>query len=204
MNQQSEGEVLRLLKFVRRSGQVHRYHSEVVIKAQNVGEHSYGVAWICYMLTNQRPMSALLIHALAHDAAEHITGDIPSPTKRSLGIRTQVAAFESAIMKDVGLELPPLDDHNQHILDLADGLEGVLYCKRELDLGNSLILPVYHNFVSYVREELKSYRDKYGEAYGVGALFAENMALSILAHASHNVAPRTVTNPAVISQEQCQ
>ena len=133
---QNGGGVLCTLDFVRRAAQTKRYHTEVVIKEQNVGEHSFNVAWLCYLLTNKRPMSALLLHALAHDAAEHATGDIPSPSKRALGIRPAVDAFEAQLMTAAGMELPPLDEHNAHILKLADALDGVLYCLREHHLGN--------------------------------------------------------------------
>lgn len=180
---QQDASSLKLLHFVRRAAQVKRYHTEVTIKEQNVGEHSFHVAWLCYVLTKGQPMSALLLHALAHDAAEHATGDIPSPTKRALGIRADVDAFESALMNDAGLALPHLDDHNGHILKLADSLDGVLYCLREWELGNRTIRPVFCNYVQYIREQLAEYRRKFGDVFGVAAEYAESVALTILAHA---------------------
>lgn len=174
---------LKLLHFLRRAGQTKRYHTEVTLKEQNVGEHSFNVAWLCYLLTHRAPMSALLLHALAHDAAEHATGDIPSPTKRALGIRANVDSFEAALMAEVGLDLPPLDEHNAHILKLADALDGVLYCLREYELGNRTIAPVFHNFVAYVREQLAAHRTKFGDVYGAGMEYAETVSLSILARA---------------------
>jgi 5'-deoxynucleotidase YfbR-like HD superfamily hydrolase len=124
-----------------------------------------------------------LVHAVAHDAAEHATGDIPSPTKRALGIRPQVDSFEAALMNSVGLELPPLDEHNAHILKLADALDGVLYCLNERMLGNRLIEVVFRNFCHYVREELKTYHEKYQEVFGAGAEYVESVALEILLYA---------------------
>jgi 5'-deoxynucleotidase YfbR-like HD superfamily hydrolase len=183
MNIQQDFSNLKLLHFLRRAGQTKRYHTEVVIKEQNVGEHSFNVAWLTYLLTKGQPMSALLLHALAHDAAENATGDIPSPTKRALGIRPQVDAFEAALMAEVGLSLPPLDEHNAHLLKLADALDGVLYCLREYEMGNRTLRPVFCNFTHYVREQLKQYRDKFGDVFGVAAEYAETVALSIVAHA---------------------
>src|SRR5574337_169888 len=144
--EQGKADDFPLLTFVRRAGQVRRYHTEVTIKDQSVGEHSFNVAWLCHLLTKQRPMSALLLHALAHDAAKPATGDIPAPTKRSLKIRDTVDALENEIMGKAGLDLPPLDDHNAHILKLADALDGVLWCLREWELGNRTIVPVFNNF----------------------------------------------------------
>lgn len=181
--QQTGGGVLRTLNFLRRASQTKRYHTEVVLKEQNVGEHSFNVAWLCYLLTNGHPMSALLLHSLAHDAAEHATGDIPSPTKRALGIRSVVDTFEHTLMVDSGLVLPALDEHNMHILKLADALDGVLYCLREHNLGNRLIDVVFRNFASYVREQLTSYRSHYGDVFGAAAEYVETVALEILLHA---------------------
>jgi 5'-deoxynucleotidase YfbR-like HD superfamily hydrolase len=182
-SQQQAGGVLRTLDFVRRAAHVKRYHTEVVIKEQNVGEHTFNVIWLCYLLTRQHPTTALLMHAAAHDAAEHATGDIPSPTKRALGIRTQVATFEAALMAEAGLNLPTLDDHSAHILKLADALDGVLFSLREHNLGNRLINVVFRNYCAYVREELQSYRNKFGEVFGEGAEYVETVAMEILLHA---------------------
>jgi 5'-deoxynucleotidase YfbR-like HD superfamily hydrolase len=178
-----QGGVLRTLEFVRRAAHVKRYHTEVVLKEQSVGEHTFNVIWLCYLLTKQHPTTALLMHAAAHDAAEHATGDIPSPTKRALGIRTQVDSFEAALMADAGLALPTLDDHSAHILKLADALDGVLYSLREHNLGNRLIDVVFRNYAMYVREELQSYRNRFGDVFGEGAEYVETTALEILLHA---------------------
>lgn len=189
------GGTLNTLAFLRRAGQTKRYHTEVVLKEQNVGEHSFNVAWLCYLLTNKRPMSALLLHALAHDSAEHATGDIPAPTKRSLGIRPVVDNLENALMNEAGLELPPLDEHNAHILKVADALDGVLYCLREHHLGNQLINIVFKNFAAYVREQLYHYHEKYNDVFGAGAEYVETVALEILLHAEAQFKGGTGSHP---------
>jgi 5'-deoxynucleotidase len=148
---------MELLAFLRRSAQVRRFHTEHVIHHQNTGEHSYSVAWLCWYLCSMagREVSAgLLLHALAHDAAEHALGDIPSPTKRALGIREEVDAIEAEAMAYNGLYLPKIENWEATVLKYADALEGLLYCSEEIQRGNRLIYAAYRNFRAYVMELL--------------------------------------------------
>lgn len=144
--------VLDQLAFLRRSAEVNRYHTETTLRPQNIGHHSYGVAWLCYMLSGGDPSRNLLLAALAHDAAEHSLGDIPSPTKRLLGIKPQVDALESQHMASHGVRMPQLHPDEERILQMADALDGVLYCVRELELGNRTLKQVYINFARYAGE----------------------------------------------------
>lgn len=137
------------LAFLRRSGRVRRYHTEELIKPQDVAQHSYGVAWLCWWLTQGTAGVGLIMHALAHDAAEHGLGDIPSPTKRALGIRDQVDAAETHLMRLHGVLLPSLNDAESKVLKLADALDGVLHCLHELELGNQTLYAVFLNFHRY-------------------------------------------------------
>jgi 5'-deoxynucleotidase len=148
---------MELLAFLRRSAQVRRFHTEHVIHHQNTGEHSYSVAWLCWYLCDRaqyKCSAALLLAALSHDAAEHALGDIPSPTKRALGIRATVDALEEESMAYNGLPVPRLDSYETAILKYADALEGLLYCSEEIQRGNRLIYAAYRNFRAYVTELL--------------------------------------------------
>ncbi|MBU6232146.1 HD domain-containing protein [Patescibacteria group bacterium] len=137
------------LAFLRRSGRVRRYHTEELLKPQDVAQHSYGVAWLCWWLTEGAASAPLVLHALAHDAAEHGLGDIPSPTKRELGIRQQVDAAEAHLMALHGIVLPDLSAFENKVLKLADALDGVLHCTHELELGNQTLYAVFLNFHRY-------------------------------------------------------
>jgi 5'-deoxynucleotidase YfbR-like HD superfamily hydrolase len=141
---------LSTLAFLRRSGQVRRYHTERTLVDQDVAQHSYCVAWLCYILTDGHPSRDLLLAALAHDAAEHALGDIPSPTKRMLGIRDRVDAHEAAAMRHHGVFMPDLSVEDDHILKMADALDGVLYCLHERQLGNTTLKQTFQNYCAYV------------------------------------------------------
>lgn len=136
------------LEFIQAGADVKRFHTRLTLQSETVGHHSHGVALICLLL---EPFSRrqVLAAALLHDLAEHVTGDIPSPAKREYGIGDQVNALESALLRSVGLALPSLHPDEQRTLKLADIFQGMLFCAREISLGNSRMRDVFNNYVSY-------------------------------------------------------
>lgn len=124
------------IDFIERGGRVVRCHAVPVLQPQNVAAHSFGVAWWCYLLTDGMPSADLLMAALQHDLAEHVTGDIPSPTKHSLEISDKVHKLETTLLRKVGLTVVALDPESQRILKVADCLELMQYCVRERSMGN--------------------------------------------------------------------
>lgn len=140
------------LDFIRAGGCVKRYHTLRTIQQQNVAEHSFGVAWLCCLLANGTPSRHLLMAALRHDLAEHVTGDVPAPVKRSMGLCERFAMVEYASMLDAGFDHITLTKQEERILKLADTAELLLYCIAERELGNVCLEGVYARGVSYVAE----------------------------------------------------
>jgi 5'-deoxynucleotidase YfbR-like HD superfamily hydrolase len=124
------------LQFILRGAAVTRFHVHPVIKLQTDGAHSFGVAWICYLLSNDKPSLNLILAALAHDLAEHRVGDVPFPTKHAIsGLNDQLNLLETSYLAAAGLAFPLTDDEKR-TLSLADRLEGMCYCAQERALGN--------------------------------------------------------------------
>lgn len=142
------------LKLAMQGGGVKRYHTVDTIASQTVAEHSYGVAWLVYLLSGETPSAALLMAALSHDIAECRTGDIPAPAKRSLGISEQFATYENRVLDEAGV--PPwresLCEQELRILKFADTTELVLFCLREMSLGNRGMRRVARRGLGYLRE----------------------------------------------------
>ena len=92
----------------------------------------------------------LIMAALTHDLAEQLASDVSAPAKRLLGIREQLHDLESDELADYDL------NYEQHltadeavILKLADCFDGMLYCCRELALGNRNVMLIWRRFAEY-------------------------------------------------------
>lgn len=145
-----------------RSGGTQRFHTHAarMLKTQDVAQHSYNVVWLAQMLSKGAASKTLILHALAHDSGEHWVGDVPAPTKRSLGIREQLGAEEDRVISAMmGWTFGDLAHHEQVLLKLCDSLEGALYCCCEIEMGNVQMIGVLDNFIAYVDELVLSHQD---------------------------------------------
>lgn len=138
------------LNIVRTGGAVKRYHTAATLGTQNVAEHSFRVALICYII-NPNSSRELILHALAHDLSEGITGDIPAPAKRVLKT-AELAEMEESVVNTMLPGLPELSEYEKKILKLADCLEGLLYCVEQRALGNTTMHPIMGKYCSYLIE----------------------------------------------------
>lgn len=137
------------LKFIMDGGEVTRYHTVRTIQEETVGHHSFGVAMYCYLLC--QPSANLLIAALTHDLAEHMTGDSPAPAKKELGIGDMVNALEDRLLKEVGLNIE-LTEKEKRTLKFADIFQGMAFCVRELQMGNKNMDTIFWRYATYAKE----------------------------------------------------
>ena len=138
-------------EFLARGRAVTRFHTETVLRPQNIGDHSFGVAWLCWYLSSCNPSVQLLMAALSHDMAEQATGDMPSPTKRRLKLSEAFADIEADVMASHGM--PNFEDSlteaEKDTLKRADLIDGLMYCLRERQMGNTQLRIAYFNFARY-------------------------------------------------------
>jgi 5'-deoxynucleotidase YfbR-like HD superfamily hydrolase len=138
------------IDFIRLGGLVTRYHTKNTIQPNTVGHHSFGVAWMIYLLTQGSAETNLVYAALAHDLAEQVTGDISSPTKRKFPeLATMVQLLEDETLESHGLFFQ-LSKDEARILKIADCLDGMLYCISEFEIGNKSIMEVYKRYEQYI------------------------------------------------------
>jgi 5'-deoxynucleotidase YfbR-like HD superfamily hydrolase len=123
-----------------------------MLKEDTVAQHSFGVAWFCYLLSNGLPSANLLMAALSHDLAEQDTGDIPAPAKRALGIKQQFDTYEDTIMGNAGFHKFALTPGEVRTVKMADCMDGAMRCIMELKMGNHFMYPVLSRFVNYIEE----------------------------------------------------
>lgn len=150
------------LDFLQGGRTTRRYHGLPMLDYQRVDAHSYGVAQLVRLLAkdyncDDKMLAKLLCAALDHDLAEHITGDMPAPSKRHLGIRKEVGEWENNLLYKAGFSdaLPNMDKQEERILKLADAAEGCLHCIEERRMGNAhpRLIATFHAFWGYCTEE---------------------------------------------------
>lgn len=135
-----EGEAVTLhrVKFDRQAARVRRCHTKPYIEEYRIGGHTHNVvsllalAWIDRF--DELPRAELLLAAQAHDKAELVTGDIPSPVKDLLG--EQVEDVDGRVERYLFGHLD-LREEEVEMLMAADRFELWLWCQDEIELGNS-------------------------------------------------------------------
>ena len=137
--------------FCYRGESTKRFHTIRTIGQNTVGEHSFQMIWLLWLLTEGKPNYDLLLAAMAHDMAEHLTGDMPAPTKRLAHIGKAFGAYEDRLLAEQGLDMP-LSPTKARLLKLADRLSGMLFCVTERDMGNRNMDECFRNFRAYAGE----------------------------------------------------
>lgn len=135
-------------------GDVRRFHTRQTIGNDTVAAHSWGVAALCFIMCNvggKLPSAALLAAALFHDLGEQWTGDVPSPTKRALGIGPQFGEIEDELLEIPQLNVS-LSKEEARTLKLADCFDGMMFCIRERRLGNQNVSDIMRRYDRYVME----------------------------------------------------
>lgn len=138
-------------RFIYAGGRSTRFHTEDMLIRQDIASHSFGVAWMCELLTSNKARKVLIMSALSHDLAEHRVGDIPSPSKRRLNLSEQFEEYEMEELSNVGLSYyhDELTDGEKIVLKMADILDGMSHCVRERRLGNKNVEIIYQRFLHY-------------------------------------------------------
>lgn len=123
---------------MRTGGSTERCHGIRHHGSYSVGEHSWGVAVLMYVLWPQ-DFQRLAIYCIAHDVPEAWVGDIPTTTKRYCpGVKQEVARLESAIFERLGLpDDGLLDEDDRTKLRACDRLELYLWALEQVHGGNA-------------------------------------------------------------------
>jgi len=132
------------LRRLRRLGTVPRWTVVPTIKTQNVGEHSFHVAymalWVARLHARLHDGSAdldILGFAIVHDETEAITGDIPaSENGRNLSGKSKVMENKYKLGDCTA------SNDIKSVLKLADLLEAYLFVQEEKRLGNRALFDI--------------------------------------------------------------
>ncbi len=140
------------MKYINRWGLMHNTRTE------NLSEHTLEVAMLAHALVcigverlgKTLDPGVAVLRALYHDAAEILTGDLPTPIKyHDDGIKSAYQKVEDAAIAKLGAMLPtelqeqykpllsPEQDEYTAYVKAADKLSAVIKCRQELMYGNS-------------------------------------------------------------------
>lgn len=148
------------LEFIVRGSEVKRFHAVRTIAEETVGHHSFMVAMLCRLI-DPGCSTHLLLSALTHDLPEFIFGDIPANTKRILGSYQELENLEITALTNVGLNYS-LTAEEEHVLKLADVLAGLIFCVREIQLGNAspAMAEIKERYISYIGKMPLSHNER--------------------------------------------
>lgn len=140
------------LRFLRAGLGTRRYHQLYTAEVDTVGRHSAGVAGFILLIYGEGlPPSTLLAAAICHDLPEAVTGDIPSPAKKSwtVSARATLEETEKHLLKKHGLDYD-LSADEERVLKLADVFDGLMFCIEEVNRGNREVNTVGDTYASYL------------------------------------------------------
>lgn len=143
------------LSFMEVGRKTRRYHAGLDMHDyQRIDAHSFGVAMLTRILVPEATAerrARLLVAAMDHDLAEQVTGDMPAPAKRDMGIRETMQEYEDKLTAPLGLS-HSLNSADTRVLKLADAAEGALHCIAERRMGNQNIEAIFRTFWAYLKE----------------------------------------------------
>jgi len=126
-----------------------RFHTVPTWRQETVGHHQ-GIVMALLMHAYPRIRREVIRYASIHDLAEHVTGDAPSPTKRSHpDLKRLLDDFEDSVYRTFTVDLPILDGVEYNLFKRVDNVAGMMTCYREYMMGNFNITREFTNFRTY-------------------------------------------------------
>lgn len=144
------------IRTARKAGRVMRYHTSEVLRTEDVAQHTFNMLNLLMILTEGAVSIGLMKAALLHDQGEYVTGDIPSPVKKSLGHYHELASMEEAAVNFIHKQgSPKLTKWEHTLLKIADNMDGLIKCTEEVKLGNRDLVPVGRVYTNYLFKQLE-------------------------------------------------
>lgn len=143
----ADKDILLMMQF----GQTLRYHTQLMLRNQDVAQHSYNVVMLLIYLCPLPVPASLMLAGLLHDAGERWTGDMPADVKLRLRMGAALDNAEQEALAAAGVTMPELTQNEKFLLKTCDALEGLMHCTRDALLGNRLPEHKYmlENYVCY-------------------------------------------------------
>ena len=169
------------LGYLREAFMVRRYHTVGhVAREETVGHHTCNVIAILFHLFDDNPPMYLVKHALHHDAAEGMTGDIPATAKWKFPALAKACdEAESEVAKAAGLSEVELEPLYRDLLKYADMMDLCFKAVEELTFGNEAFQIVLVNGLTYVMALLEGSLKDHRQAHELMLILMSNAYIDI-------------------------
>jgi 5'-deoxynucleotidase YfbR-like HD superfamily hydrolase len=137
-------------------GHVTRYHTRPEVgNNQSVAEHTWRAVVILHTLWPDISREALL-YLLYHDVTEAELGDLPATTKWKYHfLAEEYRKVETDYQKTLGI-VNEITEREKHLCKMADMLELVMHCHRQVRKGNTFAEKIYTNGIEFLRNNFKT------------------------------------------------
>lgn len=149
-----------------RNGQVVRKHTMENIRAENVGEHTWGVVTLLLMAWPGVPPN-IVVGAQFHDSGERATGDMPGPTKWANEVlSTEMDRLEQKHITDTMPEhicddINTLTEAEWAVIEIFDRAEFCISMGRERRLGNTYSMLYFERSLTKLEQVLEKHLETF-------------------------------------------
>ena len=135
-------DVQKLVTVLREASRVKRCHTLPIHGEYTVGQHSFDMLMLLLALW-PGCRKELMVAVISHDIPERWTGDMPAPTKWSLGgdLIKKLDQIDERILETLQMN-QALDANETAWLHALDRVELLLWAKEQLAMGNQNVAPM--------------------------------------------------------------
>ena len=149
-----------------RNGQVVRKHTMENIRAENVGEHTWGVVTLLLMAWPGVPPN-IVVGAQFHDSGERATGDMPGPTKWANPVleaemdRLEQKHITDTMPEHICDDLSTLTEAEWAVIEIFDRAEFCISMGRERRLGNTYAMLYFERSLTKFEQVIEKHMNSF-------------------------------------------
>ena len=142
---------------IARSGRVTRYHNTPMVTRQTIADHTWGVMVCLNWLLDDQVPAHMLKAAMYHDVPEIVTGDVPAPAKADNShLKDALTIIEERVKADLNIHID-LTEWEEAVISMADTMELMMHCKKEMAMGNKHAHKVFNKGMDYLMDKRAVY-----------------------------------------------
>lgn len=149
-----------------RNGQVVRKHTMENIRAENIGEHTWGVVTLLLMAwPGVKPN--IVVGAQFHDSGERATGDMPGPTKWANPVlesemdRLEHEHIQRTLPEHLRDDITTLTENEWAVIEIFDRAEFCISMGRERRLVNTYAMIYFERALTKMEQVIETHLDAF-------------------------------------------